>query len=71
MVRVENVGAIFVACTVTSFCSKHVDITYQSTSEHVEDSMAKIVFVKSADDVYDILTKNLMSFIELLTEKLE
>ena len=60
MVRVDNVGAIFMASNITNIsCSKHVDIRYKYVNEYVKDGVVKIVFVKSADNDSNILTKNL------------
>ena len=60
MVRLDNVGAIFMASNITNtYYTKHVDIRYKYVSEFVEDGVVKIVFVKSADIDSDILTKNL------------
>ena len=62
MVRVENVGAIFMASniTTTSFI-KHMDIRYKNVNEYFKDGAIKIIFVKSAYNDSDILTKNLSS----------
>ena len=58
-VRVDNVGAIFMASNITTTCcTKHVDIRYKYVNEYVEDGVVKIVFVKSADNDSNILTKN-------------
>ena len=60
MVRVDNVGAIFMASNImTTSHTKHVDIQYKYVNEYVEDGIVKIIFVKSADNDSDILTKNL------------
>ena len=40
-------------------CIKYVDIRYKYAIGYVEDGIVKIVFVKSADNDSDILTKNL------------
>ena len=57
-VRVDTVGAIFIASNITTTChTKHVDIRYKYVNEYVEDGVVKIVFVKSADNDSDILTK--------------
>jgi hypothetical protein len=59
-VRVDNVGAIFMASNITtSNRTKHVDIRYKYVNEYVEDGTVKIIFVKSADNDSDVLTKNL------------
>ena len=60
MVRVENVVAIFMASNVTTTCHiKHVDIRCKNVNQHVEDGVAKIVLVKSADNGSNTLNKNL------------
>ena len=59
-VIVGNVGAIFMASNITTTChTKHVDIRYKYVNEYVEDGVVQIVFVKSADNDSDILSKNL------------
>ena len=60
MVKVDNICAIFMASSITTTChTKHVDIQYKYVNEYVEDGAVKIVFVKSADNDSNILTKNL------------
>ena len=60
MVRVDNVGAIFMASNImTTSHTKHVDIRYKYVNKCIEDGIVKIIFVKSADNDNDILTKNL------------
>ena len=60
MVRNDNVGAIFMASNLTTTCcTKHMDRRYKYVNEYVEDRVVKIVFVKSAENESDILTKNL------------
>ena len=60
MVRVNNVSAIFLASNITTICcTKHVDIRYEYANECVEDGVMKIIFVKFADNVSDILTKKI------------
>ena len=39
--------------------TKHVDIRYKYVNEYLEDGTVKIIFVKSAENDSDILTKNL------------
>ena len=39
--------------------TKHVDIQYKYVNEYVEDGIVMIIFVKSAENDNDILTKNL------------
>ena len=59
-VRVDKVGAIFMASNIrTTFCTKHVDIQYKHVNGYVKDRMVKIIFVKSADNDSNILTKKL------------
>ena len=59
MVRVDNVGAIFMASNITTTChTKHVDRRYKYVNKYVEDGVVKLVFVKSIDNDSDILTKN-------------
>ena len=60
MVRVDNIGAIFMANNImTTSHTKHMDTRYKYVNEYVEDGIVKIIFVKSADNESDILTKNL------------
>ena len=44
MVRVDNVGAIFMASNITTCCTKHVNISYKYANKYVEDGVFKIVF---------------------------
>jgi hypothetical protein len=60
IVRVDNVGAIFLANNkTTNERTKHVDIRHHFVREYIEDGIIKIVFVKSKDNDSDIFTKNL------------
>ena len=53
--RVDNVGAIFMASNVTTMShTKHVDIRYKYVNDYVEDRLVKIIFVKSAENNRDI-----------------
>ena len=59
VVRVDNVGAIFMSENVAiSPRTKHVDIRYRFLREFVYDRFLRIIFVKSEDNVSDIMTKN-------------
>ena len=59
-VKVDKVGAIFMASNImTTSHTKHMDIWYKYVNEYVEDGIVKIIFVKSADNDSNILTKNL------------
>jgi len=61
IVRVDNVGAIFMAENVsTSSRTKHVDVRYHFVREFIEDGFIKIVFVRTADNKADIFTKNVV-----------
>ena len=60
IVRVDNIGAIFMASNITTMpCTKHMDIRYKNVNEYIEDGVAKIVFAKFADNDNAILTKYL------------
>ena len=60
MVRVDNIGAIFMTSNIMTMChTKHVDIMYKYVNEYVEAGVVKIAFVKSADNDINILTKKL------------
>jgi len=62
IVRVDNVGAIFMSENVTtSQRTKHVDIRYNYVREFIQDDFIKIIFVKSEDNRADIFTKNVTS----------
>jgi hypothetical protein len=59
IVRVDNVGAIFMAENVTmSGRTKHVDIRYHYVREFVEEGFVKIILVRTADNYADQFTKN-------------
>jgi len=59
IVRVDNVGAIFMAENVTnSQRTKHMDIRYHFVQEFVVDSYIKIIFVKTEENRADMFTKN-------------
>ncbi len=59
IVRVDNVGAMFMAENVTtSQRTRHVDIRYNFVREFVEDGFLKIVFVKTDENKSDGFTKN-------------
>ena len=59
IVRVDNVGAIFMAENVTmSGRTKHVDIGYDYVREFVEEGFVKIIFVRTADNYAVQFTEN-------------
>ena len=46
MIRVDNVGAIFMASTITiTSYNKHIDIRCMYVNEYVEDRIEKIFFL--------------------------
>jgi len=59
IVRVDNVGAIFMAENVAvSQRTKHIDVKYRFVQEFVMDGFLKIIFVRTVDNQADIFTKN-------------
>ena len=62
IVRVDNIGAIWMSQNVnTSSRTKHVDVRTKYVNEYCEDGVLKIIFVKSNENISDIMTKNLSS----------
>ena len=60
VVRVDNVGAIFIGTNVTvSQRSKHIDVRYHFVREYIQDGFLRIIFVRTKDNDADIFTKNL------------
>ena len=45
--------------TTTTYHTNHVDIWYKCVNEYVEDGVVKMIFVKSAKNDSNILTKSL------------
>ena len=59
IVRVDNVGAIYLANNMTTRKrTKHMDIHYHYVREFIEDGILKIIFVRSEENDSDIYTKN-------------
>ena len=59
VVRVDNIGAIFLAENVTtSQRTKHVDIRYKFVRQFIFDKFLKIEFVGTLKNTSDIFTKN-------------
>ena len=59
IVRVDNVGAIFMSeNATTSNRTKHVDTRYRFVNEFVEDRFIEIIFVKTKENVTDIFREN-------------
>ena len=45
MIRVDNIGAIFMASNITTTCHiKYVNIWYKYINEYAEDGVVKIIF---------------------------
>ena len=64
IIRVDNVGAVFMAKKITTTgCTKHVDIRTKYVNECVEDGTVKIISVKMEDNLANCLTKNLGSLL--------
>jgi len=60
VVRVDNVGAIFLAENASSSArTRHIDARHEFMREMTEDSFLKIAFVKSEENKSDGHTKNL------------
>ena len=58
-VHCDNIGAIFLSYNAKiSQRTKHIDTKYRYVGEYVEQGIVKIVFVRSEDNVADVLTKN-------------
>ena len=58
MLRVVNIGAIFMASNFTTAShTKHVDIRNKYMNEYVDDGLVKIIFVWSTENDSNILKK--------------
>ena len=58
--RIDNIGLIFMAENASSGVrTRHIDTRYHFVREHVVDEFIKIIFVKSEENVADVLTKNI------------
>ena len=70
MVRVDIIGAIFMASNITTtYSTKHVDIWDKYVNEYVEDGVVKIIFVKSVENDSNILTKHLSAELHKMHSK--
>ena len=59
--RIDNVGAIFMAENVTtSNRTKHIDTRFNYVREYIQDEFLEIKFVRSEDNRADIFTKNVI-----------
>ena len=59
VVKVDNMGAIYMSENDGLKKSRHIDIRYHFIREYVDQGIVKIVFVKSEDNKDDPFTKNL------------
>ena len=60
MVRVDSVTMISMAGDITTTShAKYVNIRYKYMNEYAKEGIAKIIFVKFAENDSDILSKNL------------
>ena len=59
VVKVDNMGAIYMSENDGLKKSRHIDIRYHFIREYVDQGIVKIVFVKSEDNKADPFTKNL------------
>jgi hypothetical protein len=59
MIKVDNVGAIYLANThTTRQQTKQIDIRQHFVREFIEDGILKVIFVKSEDNDVNIFTRN-------------
>jgi hypothetical protein len=59
VVRVDNMGAIFMTENVTSNSrTRHVDVRHRFVTDLVEKKVIEVVFVSSGDNLRDGQTKN-------------
>ena len=62
IVRVDNMGAIFMTDNATSSTrTRHIDIRWHFTRNLVKDQVIEIIFCKSAENKADGYTKNVSS----------
>ena len=59
IVRIDNIGAIFMAENASSGVrTRHIDTRYHFIREHIEDGSIQIEFVRTSVNDADIFTKN-------------
>ena len=59
VVHCDNIGAIFLSYNAKiSQRTEHIDTKYRYVGEWVADGIVKMLFVKSENNISDILTKN-------------
>ena len=57
-VLVDNVGAMFIAENPVTKRTKHIDTRYHVIREYIRDGTVILKYVKTAENVADIFTKN-------------
>ena len=57
-ILVDNIGAIYIAENAVTKRTKHIDTRYHVIREYVSDGVVELSFVKSAENIADIFTKN-------------
>ena len=59
VVRVDNIGAIFMAENITATSrTRHVNLRYRFVKQFQDEGFLKIIFVKTADNCSDVMMKN-------------
>jgi hypothetical protein len=59
VIKCDNVGAIYLSNNYTTGQrTKHIDVRCHFVREYIEDGVLKVVFIPSADNDADFLTKN-------------
>ena len=73
VVKIENVGAMFMAENISSSArTRHINVRLKFVNEFIEQGEIEVVFVKSADNNADVFTKNTSGEIhEKLTAKFQ
>ena len=59
-VLVDNVGAMYIAENPVTKRTKHIDTRYHVIREYIRDGIIILKYVKTAENVADIFTKNVM-----------
>jgi hypothetical protein len=58
-IKCDNQGAIFLAKNESSVRTKHVDVRYHFIRELIEEGIIASEYVRTSDNIADVLTKNL------------
>ena len=59
VVRVDNIGAIFMAENITATSrTRHVDLRYRFVKQFQDEGFLKIVFARTEENYSDAMTKN-------------